>query len=139
MLVKNYQLAIQTEGFTDIIDISPRVIEILDKCKVKNGNVLVYAPGSTCGITTVEYESGCIEDLKEFFETIAPQKKEYRHDLKWGDGNGYAHIRAAFIKSGFSFPIIDNKAVLSPWQQIVLIDFDNRGRDRKVFVQIIGE
>ncbi len=139
MTVKHHYIEVSTRGFNDIVDISALVFEKVKESKIKNGNVLVFCPGSTCGITTIEYESGCISDFKDFFERNAPQNIEYKHNLRWGDGNGFSHVRAALLKASFVFPIIENEPVLGTWQQIVLVDFDNNPRNRKVIVQITGE
>jgi secondary thiamine-phosphate synthase enzyme len=106
---------------------------------LSNAGVLVFGAGSTCGITTIEYESGAVADLRDCFERIAPMDMEYQHNLKWGDGNGFSHVRAALLKASFVFPVIDGEPVLGTWQQIVLVDFDNNPRTRKIYVQINGE
>ncbi len=139
MSVENYIFYQETQGFTDIIDITTQIRKIIDGCSISNGTVLVFCPGSTAGITTTEYESGCLQDLKDFFERVAPVNGEYTHNLRWGDGNGYAHLRSSVIKPSFSFPVIDGEAILGTWQQIIFIDFDNKGRNRKIYVQVCGE
>ena len=139
MAVKNYTFTLTTDGHTEIKDITDTVLKHIEMSRLKDGIVLVFCAGSTCGLTTIEYESGCVKDLKEFYEQIAPSSKEYKHNLKWGDGNGYAHLRSAITNGSYSFPLVNGKAVLGPWQQIIFLDFDNRGRDRKIFVQIVGE
>jgi len=129
---------ISTKGFTDIIDITPQVSEIVRKSKVKDGICLISCPGSTCGITTIEYEEGLIEDLKRALEIIAPMMNEdYEHCKKWGDCNGYAHVRSALIKPFLTVPIEDGKLVLGTWQQIAFLDFDNRPRQREIIVKLI--
>ncbi|MFC2131058.1 secondary thiamine-phosphate synthase enzyme YjbQ [Bacteroidota bacterium] len=139
MAVENFNFQIHTKGYTDIIDISNEVFECLRESRIKNGNVLVFVAGATSGITTIEYESGCLQDLKEYFERVAPMDIEYAHNLRWGDGNGFSHVRAALMKSSFTFPIIDANPILGTWQQLVLVDFDNRSRQREVVVQVMGE
>lgn len=128
---------ISTKGFTDIIDITTQVSEIVRKSKVKDGICLISCPGSTCGITTIEYEEGLIKDLKRALEIIAPMNEDYEHCKKWGDCNGYAHIRSALIKPFLTVPIEDGKLALGQWQQVVLIDFDNRPRQREIMVKLI--
>jgi len=128
---------ISTKGFTDIIDITSQVSEIVKNSRAKDGICLVSSPGSTCGITTIEYESGLVEDLKRILEKIAPMNQDYKHCEKWGDCNGYAHIRSALIKPFLTVPIEDGKLVLGQWQQLVLVDFDNRPREREIIVKII--
>ena len=127
---------ISTKGFTDIINITPQVEKEVRKSNAKDGICLVFVAHSTCAITTIEYEEGAIKDLKRALEIIAPMNTNYEHCKKWGDCNGYAHIRAALMKPCLVIPIEDGKLVLGIWQQITLIDFDNRPREREVFVKI---
>ena len=128
---------LQTEGFNDIIDITPQVTKEVEKSKIKEGICLVFVTHSTCAITTIEYEEGAIKDLKRALEIVAPMNENYEHCKKWGDCNGYAHIRAALMKPGLAIPVENGKLVLGTWQQIVLIDFDNRSREREVIVKIV--
>jgi len=130
---------ISTEGFTDIIDITDEVSEIVGKSKIKEGICLISCPGSTCGITTMEYEEGLIEDLKRILEKIAPLSEDYEHCKKWGDCNGYAHIRSALIQPFLAVAIEEGKLVLGQWQQIAFLDFDNRPREREIMVKVIGK
>ena len=130
---------ISTKGFTDIIDITDKVSEIVQKSKIKEGICLISCPGSTCGITTMEYEEGLIEDLKRILEKIAPLSEDYEHCKKWGDCNGYAHIRSALIKPFLAVAIEEGKLVLGQWQQITFLDFDNRPREREITVKLIGK
>ncbi len=139
MAVKNYEFNLSTEGFTDIIDISAKVHSMINNSGIKNGIVVIACPSSTSAITTIEYESGCIQDLQDYYEKVAPMEKTYQHNLRWGDGNGYAHVRSAISKPNLSFPIVNGDPVLGTWQQIVFVDFDNRPRNRKIVVQIVGE
>lgn len=128
-----------TRGFSDCIDITRRVESILDQSGIKDGLASVFVIGSTASITTIEYESGVVEDLKEAIERLAPSDMPYRHDTRWGDGNGFSHVRAALLKPGLTVPVIDGALSLGTWQQIVLIDFDNRPRTRRIAVQIVGD
>ncbi|MBZ9578708.1 secondary thiamine-phosphate synthase enzyme YjbQ [Patescibacteria group bacterium] len=128
---------ISTKGFNDIIDITDRVSEILEKSGVKDGICLISCPGSTCGITTLEYESGLIEDLKKILERIAPMSEDYEHCKKWGDCNGFSHVRSALLKPFLAVPIENGKLVLGTWQQIAFLDFDNRPREREIIVKVI--
>ena len=132
-------IKIDTKGFGDTIDITRTVAKIADKSKINNGIATVFCPGSTGTITTIEYESGVIKDLQETLEKIAPSDTEYEHNIRWGDGNGFAHVRAAIMKPSISIPLIDGRLALGTWQQIVFIDFDNKDRHRTVIVQIMGE
>ena len=129
---------ISTKGFTDIIDITPWVSKAVADSKVKDGICLISCPGSTCGITTIEHETGLIEDLKRTLERIAPMSEDYEHCKKWGDCNGYAHIRSALLKPFLAVPIENGKLALGTWQQIAFLDFDNRPREREILVKIIG-
>jgi len=133
------KFTISTKGFADIIDITFRVQEAVKKSKVRDGICLISCPGSTAGITTIEYEPELLKDFKEFLEKIVPSDREYRHDKVWGEKNGFSHIRSALIKPFLTVPIEDGKLVLGQWQQIVLIDFDNRPREREIMVKVISE
>lgn len=133
------KFSLQTKGFTDIIDITGQVSEAVLKSKVKEGICLISCPGSTCGITTIEYESGLISDLKRALEIVAPMSADYDHCRKWGDCNGYAHIRSALLKPFLAVPVEKGKLVLGPWQQIVFLDFDNQPREREILVKVIGK
>ncbi len=130
---------IQTKGFNDIINITDRVSKMVGESKVKEGICLLSSPGSTCGLTTIEYEAGAIEDLKRALERIAPMNDDYKHCQKWGDCNGYAHVRSALLKPFLTVPVENGKLVLGTWQQIVFLDFDNRSREREINVKIIGK
>ena len=131
------KFSIKTKGFNDVIDITDKVAQIVEKSKIEDGICLVSCPGSTCGITTIEYESGLIEDLKKVLEKIAPMSKDYEHCKKWGDCNGYAHIRSALINPFLAVPIKGGKLLLGMWQQVAFIDFDNRSRNREISIKII--
>jgi len=130
---------ISTKGFNDIIDITSRVSKIVKESNVKDGICLVFVAHSTCAIATIEYEEGAIEDLKRALEIIAPMNENYEHCKKWGDCNGYAHIRAALMKPSLAVPIENGKLILGTWQQITLIDFDNRPREREIIIKVIGK
>jgi len=130
---------LNTKGFGDTLDISRDVEKIVKDSKIKDGLATLICPGSTCTITTIEYESGVIRDLQRALEKIAPSDTHYEHDMRWGDGNGFSHVRAALMKPSLSIPLINGKLTLGTWQQVVLIDFDNRNRNRTIIVQIVGE
>lgn len=138
-MIKNFTINVNTKGFNDVVDITLNVLENIKSSKIKNGSVLVFSPGSTCGVTTTEYEQGAVEDLKSYYEQQIPMNKNYKHNLTWGDGNGFSHLRASVTKSFFVFPIVNEKPIIGKWQQIILVDFDNRSRTRQVIVQIQGE
>jgi secondary thiamine-phosphate synthase enzyme len=136
--IANSYLSLKTSGDTDVIDITSQVLRKVTESGIIEGQVLLFVPGSTASITTIEYESGVVQDLTEAVERLAPEGIFYRHDARWGDGNGYAHVRAALLGPSLTVPLIDGRLVLGTWQQIVLVDFDNRPRDRKILVHISG-
>jgi secondary thiamine-phosphate synthase enzyme len=132
-------ISLSTKGFSDIIDITDRVDSVVGRSKIENGLVTVFCPGSTGGITTIEYESGVLKDLQKAIEKIVPSNIPYEHDRRWGDGNGFSHVRAALMKPSLSIPLIKGRLTLGTWQQIVFIDFDNRTRERNILVHVMGE
>ena len=136
--IANFYLSLKTSGNTDVIDITTQVLKKVTASGITEGQMLLFVPGSTASITTIEYESGAVQDLKEAVERLAPAGTFYRHDARWGDGNGYAHVRAALLGPSLTVPLMDGHLVLGTWQQIVLVDFDNRPRDRKILVHISG-
>jgi len=133
------KISLETRGFNDIIDITPSLRIVLKECAIKNGLLLVFVPGSTAGLTTIEYEPGLIEDVPEMLEKIAPMDSRYHHDQTWHDGNGYAHLRSALIGPSLTIPVENSQLQLGTWQQVVCIDFDNRPRHRHLHVQVQGE
>jgi len=139
MKVITKSLKIKTRGNTDILDITSEVQRIIKNSKLSQGQVTIFVPGSTAGITTIEYEPGLLKDLPQAFERIAPQDIEYAHHLTWGDHNGSAHVRAALLGASKTFPFTQGELILGTWQQIVLVDFDERPRNREIVVQMIGE
>lgn len=139
MKILNKGFHISTRGGTDILDITGEVEKIAAESRLKEGSALIFISGSTAAITTVEYESGLLSDLRDAFERIAPSNLEYAHNRRWQDGNGRAHVLAALMGPSLLVPIKSGRLHLGTWQQIVLLDFDNRPREREVSVQIIGE
>lgn len=137
MTVINEKFVINTKGHTDIIDITKNVQNSVYRHSLQNASVLVYVAGSTVSITNIEFEPGVLVDLDEALEKIIPTGVEYHHDATWHDGNGYAHVRAAIVGNSTMIPLIEGALQLGTWQQIVLIDFDNRSRTRTVHVQIV--
>ncbi|MDI3502350.1 MAG: hypothetical protein PWR13_899 [Archaeoglobi archaeon] len=133
------ELYLETNGFSDIIDITPQVRDAVRNSEVVNGFVLVFIPGATAAVTTMEYESGLIEDMKRALEIIAPMNQSYKHDLRWGDGNGFSHVRASFLGPSLTIPVVDGEPVLGTWQQVVVIDMDNKPRKRRVVIGVYGE
>ena len=138
-MIVSESISVKTKGFCDIIDVTPQVTGIVEGAKMKNGAVTVFCTGSTGAVTTIEYESGVLEDLKKAIERMAPSDVPYAHDRRWGDGNGFSHVRAALLGPSLTVPIMGGALALGTWQQIVFIDFDNRKRQRKIVVQVIGE
>ncbi len=139
MEILTEELELQTRGFTDIIDITPQVSDLLQKHQFQEGQVTIFVPGSTGALTTIEYEPGLLRDLPEFLEQIIPMRKSYHHDNTWHDGNGYAHLRAALLKPSLTVPFRKGRLLLGTWQQIIFLDFDNRSRHRRLIVQFIGK
>jgi len=139
MQAQNYEIFLNTSDQTDMIDLTGQVREQMENSGIKNGILHVFVPGSTASLTTIEYESGVLHDLERAIERLAPEGMDYEHDLRWGDGNGYSHVRAALLKPSLSIPVIDGRLGLGTWQQIVLLDFDNRPRERRIIIQIMGE
>ena len=130
---------IHTKGFCDIIDITPKVEELVKKSKVKDGICIISSPGSTIGITTIENEPQLLKDFKELMEKLVPSDKKYHHDEVWGEANGFSHLRSSLIKPFLTVPVEEGKLVLGTWQQIVFIDFDNRPREREILVKVFGK
>jgi len=139
MKVITDHIPLSTKGFTDIIDVTSRIAEAIHRSGITSGTVTVFISGSTAGVTTIEYEPGLLQDLPEAFEKIAPMNAHYNHDATWHDGNGYAHVRAALLGCSLTAPFRDGRMLLGTWQQIVVIDFDNRRRNRELILQIMGE
>ncbi|MEE9436070.1 MAG: secondary thiamine-phosphate synthase enzyme YjbQ [Candidatus Adiutricales bacterium] len=139
MQIISEELVLRTTAGTDIIDLTGQVQDQLSASRIVSGILVLFVPGSTGALTTIEYESGVLEDLKRVIEKLAPKDNHYEHDRRWGDGNGYSHVRAALMKPSLSIPIQKGRLSLGTWQQIVLLDFDNRPRDRRVLIQILGD
>ena len=139
MAVVSNKFSLQTKGHTEIIDITKHVAQQIVQSGLDSGTATIFVSCSTAGITTLEYEEGLLKDLTKAWERICPQDILYSHDSRWGDGNGYAHVRSALLGPSLTIPFSQQKLLLGVWQQIVLVDFDNRSRSREIIVQIIGE
>jgi secondary thiamine-phosphate synthase enzyme len=139
MMVITKTAEISTQSDTDIVDITGLVAQHLDKSKIQRGAMILFVPGSTGALTTIEYESGVIQDLRDAIERLVPRDVAYAHDRRWGDGNGYSHVRAALLGPSLHIPIVDGRLSLGTWQQVVLINFDNRARRRRLIIQLMGE
>jgi secondary thiamine-phosphate synthase enzyme len=132
-------IKVSTLGNSDIIDITDKVSAAVRQHGMKEGHVTVFVVGSTASITTTEFEPGLKKDIPEMLDRIAPSGKRYHHDDTWGDGNGHAHVRASFMGPSIIVPFTDGKLLLGTWQQIVLIDFDTRERNRDIVIQLMGK
>jgi len=139
MKIFTIEFEIDTQGNTDILDITGKVEEIIRSSDIQTGICVLFTPSSTSSLTTIEFEPGCLEDLKRSFERIAPSTDRYAHNARWGDGNGHSHIRAALLGASVTIPIQNHRLTLGTWQQIILVDFDIRPRRRQVKVQLLGE
>jgi secondary thiamine-phosphate synthase enzyme len=138
-MLHRLELSQPTTAETDIVDITDRVAAAVAECGVREGQVLVFTPGSTAALTTIEYEEGVVSDLRRAIDRLAPRELDYAHDRRWGDGNGYSHVRSALLGPSLTIPIADGRLLLGTWQQVVLLDFDNRPRTRRVVVQVSGD
>jgi len=139
MPVKTININLNTKGNADILDITDQVSRAVVESNLSDGVVTVFTPSATSGLTTIEYESGCISDLRRLFDEIIDPGRHYAHNARWGDGNGHSHIRAALLGASFSVPFVNSRLTLGTWQQIIFVDFDNRSRRRELVVQMIGE
>jgi secondary thiamine-phosphate synthase enzyme len=139
MAVVQTTFRVPTRGLCDVIDITDQVEAAVAQSRVSAGVVNVSGLGSTLGMTTIEFESGAVLDLKKALAQIAPMNDDYAHNARWGDHNGYAHLRSALMGTSKSYPIKDGRLHLGTWQQIVLCDFDERPRERELTVTVIGE
>lgn len=138
MRIEKDELQRQTTAGTDVLDLTGDVETFVARTGIVDGWVLVFAPGSTAGITTIEFESGAVQDLKRAVERLAARDAEYEHNLRWGDGNGYSHVRAALMGPSLTLPITGGQVEHGTWQQIVLCDFDNKPRQRRILLQAMG-
>jgi len=138
MVVKNFTLNLQTEGFCHVVDVTGEVTARVRESAVENGTVTIFVVGSTAGVTVVEYEPGLVKDLEDLFNKLAPPTRDYHHEETWHDGNGFSHVRASLLKPSLVVPIVEGELRLGTWQQVVVLDFDNRSRQREVVVQVMG-
>lgn len=139
MKIINETISLEAKGFNDMHDVTPQVAKKLADYDLQNGLVTIFVPGSTGGLTTIEFESGLERDFAEFMDSIIPRGVTYHHDARWGDGNGFSHVRASLLGPSLSVPFADGRLTLGTWQQIVFVDFDNRSRSRTLVVQFMGE
>lgn len=138
-MVISDELHLETEGNCHIVDITSRVAKAVESSGLEDGTATIFCPGSTGGLSTIEYESGALHDLARTLDQIAPPDRDYRHHLRWGDDNGHSHVRAAMIGPSLTVPFVRRELTLGTWQQIVFLDFDTRPRSRRLVLQIMGE
>jgi secondary thiamine-phosphate synthase enzyme len=139
MSVRTLEFAVHSDGFCHLHDITQQVQDCLERSQLMDGIACVAVTGSTAAISTIEYEPGLLKDIPEFFESLLPSDRTYHHDETWHDGNGFSHMRSFLLKTSHTVPFRNQRLMLGTWQQIVLADFDNRARSRKIVVQLVGE
>lgn len=139
MTIRTERIPCSTRGDTDIVDLTPDIVRLLAGSGLREGNLTVFAPGATAGISTIEYEPGLLNDIPRVLERLIPSTDRYAHNDTWHDGNGHSHVRATLIGPSMTVPFEDSEMILGTWQQIILLDFDNRPRTRNIVVQMMGE
>jgi len=139
MTVVTKDIAFETKGNCDIIDITSRVAREMEESGISNGTVTLFVSGSTAGVTTIEYEPRLLADFKNMWDRVIPQNISYEHNKTWGEGNGHSHVRASMLGASLTIPFVNRRLSLGTWQQIVFVDFDNRPRSRKLVLQVMGE
>ena len=138
-MIVTRKIGVRSRGECDLIDITDEVRQEVSASGVNSGTVTVFISGSTAGVTTIEYESGVLSDLQAMWERLVPRNMTYQHDRRWGDGNGYSHVRASLLGASLVVPFSERNLHLGTWQQIIVADFDNRPRARELVLQIMGE
>jgi secondary thiamine-phosphate synthase enzyme len=139
VVVKTESVRMRTQGDGDTLDITAQVAEAVERTGIRAGTATVFCTGSTCGVTTIEFEPGAVADFQRLFDEIAPADQAYRHHLRWGDDNGHSHVRSALLGCSLTVPFSRGRLLLGTWQQIVLVDFDTHPRNRELVVQVMGE
>jgi len=139
MTVKTTSISLRTQGNADIHDITNQIASAVSKSGLTVGTATIFCPSSTSALTTIEYESGALSDLRRLFNEIIPADSEYAHNERWHDGNGHSHVRAALLGPSITIPFVKSELTLGTWQQVIYMDFDNRPRQRELVVQLIGE
>jgi secondary thiamine-phosphate synthase enzyme len=139
MNVETRTIRFSTEGDADIVNITDQVAVEVQATGLRAGTVTLFAPSATSALTTIEFESGCLHDLRRLFDEIVDPQRHYAHNARWGDGNGHAHVRAALLGPSLTIPFVNGQLTLGTWQQVVFVDFDNRARRRELVVQVMGE
>ena len=138
-MVRTGSIQLSMRGNADVKEITAQISQIVRESQLKNGTVTIFCPSSTSALTTIEYESGCVNDLRRLFDEIIPPNREYAHNARWRDGNGHSHVRAALLGPSLTIPFVEGSLTLGTWQQVIYVDFDNKSRQRELVVQIIGE
>ena len=138
-MVQSEYIEFSTGGDADTVDVTEQVARVVTDSGLTSGIVTLFTPSATSGLTTIEYESGCLSDLRRLFDEIVDPQRHYAHNARWGDGNGHSHVRAALLGPSLTVPFVNGRLTLGTWQQIIFIDFDNRTRRRRLIVQIMGE
>ena len=138
-MVKTTSISLSSRGNADVQNITEGVASAVRSSEFKSGTVTLFCQSATSALTTIEYESGCVSDLRRLFDEIIPPDREYAHNARWGDGNGHSHVRAALLGASLTIPFVSGELTLGTWQQIIHVDFDTRPRQRQVVVQMIGE
>jgi len=138
-MVETHTVVLSTRGNADVQDITGRLAKAVAESRMANGTVTVFCPSSTSALTTIEYEAGAVSDLRRLFDEIIPPGRGYAHEVRWGDGNGHSHVRAALLGPSLTIPFIERELTLGTWQQVVHIDFDVRARQRELILQLVGE
>jgi len=138
-MVKTGSIQMSTRGNADVKEITAQIVQVIRESGLRNGTVTIFCPSSTSALTTIEYESGCVNDLRRLFDEIISPNREYAHNARWRDGNGHSHIRASLLGPSLTIPFVEGSLTLGTWQQVIYVDFDVRSRQRELVVQIIGE
>ena len=139
MTINTASISLNTQGNADTKDITDQITDAVSKSGLVSGIATIFCPSSTSALTTIEYESGALSDLRRLFDEIIPVNREYAHNERWHDGNGHSHVRAALLGPSITIPFVDGQLTLGTWQQVIYVDFDNRPRQRKLIVQLMGE
>ena len=139
MGVHTTSIECRTQGHGDMVDITQEAYAAVAESGFVSGVLTLFVPGSTGGLTTIEFEPGAVSDFQRLFDEIVSPDREYRHHLRWGDDNGHSHVRAALLGPSLSIPFVEGNLTLGQWQQIIFCDFDTRSRDRKIVAQLMGE
>ena len=139
MTISTKRIQISTHGQAEIINVTSEIAREVGNSGINSGTVTVFIPGSTAGVTTIEYEPGLVSDLNEMWERVIPADINYEHNKAWGDGNGHSHVRASLLGPSITIPFINKRLTLGTWQQVIIVDFDVRARSREIILQIMGE